>query len=118
MDQRSIVLDLNRKDWTVRIIDADLVATLGEKAIAYSTVTKYFREAQTSPDDASPSSDATSPQIDDSVETILRALQELPFSSVRQLSRPTHLSKTMVCRRLSEKLGLIARHLLKSAFAL
>jgi hypothetical protein len=34
-----------------RIIDDDLVATLGEEAIAYSIVRKYLRETQTSPDD-------------------------------------------------------------------
>jgi hypothetical protein len=31
---------------------ADLVATLGEEAIAYNIVTKYLREVQTGPHDA------------------------------------------------------------------
>jgi hypothetical protein len=74
----------------VRVIHDDLVATLGEEAIAYNTMTKYLREAQIIPGDTTPSSHITSPHIDDSDETILRATQQLPFSSVRQLSRATH----------------------------
>jgi hypothetical protein len=110
MDQKSIVLDLNRNGWMARVIHDDLVATLGE-AIAYGTVTKYLREAQTGRDDAMPLSEEISPHIDDSDETIPSALQELPFSSVRQLSRAIHLPVTMVYRRLSEKPGFTARHL-------
>jgi hypothetical protein len=52
MDQKSIVLYLNRKGWMGRVIHDDLVATLGEEAISDSTVTKYLREAQTGRDDA------------------------------------------------------------------
>jgi hypothetical protein len=51
MDQRSIVFYLNTKGWMARVIHDDLVATLGEEAIAYSTVTKYLREAQTGRND-------------------------------------------------------------------
>jgi hypothetical protein len=86
MDQKSIVLSLNRNGWTARVIHHDLMDTLREEAIAYSTVTKYLREAQISLGDPTPSSDATSPHIDDSGEVILRAIEELPLSSVRQLS--------------------------------
>jgi hypothetical protein len=111
MDQKSIVLYLNRKGWTARVIHDDLVATLGEKAIADSTVTKYVREAQTGLDDATALPEEISPHIDDSEEAVLRALEELPFSSVRQLSRATHLPATTVDRRLAEKLGFAARHL-------
>jgi hypothetical protein len=63
----------------------DLVATLGEKAIAYSNMTKYLREAQTAPDDATALPEEISPHIDDSDEAILRALEEFSFSSVQHL---------------------------------
>jgi hypothetical protein len=66
MDQRSIVIYLNRKGWMARVIDDDLVAMLGEEAIAYSTVTNYLRAARIIPHDA-PFSAATSPHIDESV---------------------------------------------------
>jgi hypothetical protein len=52
VDQKSIALYLNRKGWTARAIHDDLVSILSEEAIAYRTVRKYFREAQTGPDDA------------------------------------------------------------------
>jgi hypothetical protein len=109
MDRRSIVL--SRQE----VLDGPthprrLVATLGEKAIAYSTMTKYLREVQTSPDEATPSSDAISCHTDNSDEAILRALEKLPFSSVRQLSHATHLPKATASMRLSEKLWFTARH--------
>jgi hypothetical protein len=83
MGQRSIVLYLNRNGWMARVIHDELEATLGEEAIAYGTVTKYLREAQTGRDDAMPSSAEISPHIDDWDEAILSALEEFPFSSVR-----------------------------------
>jgi hypothetical protein len=62
MDPKSIVLylHLHRKGWMVRIIHDNLAATLGEKVIAYSTVTKYLREAQINPVDVTPRLDTTS----------------------------------------------------------
>jgi hypothetical protein len=111
MDKRSIVLDLNRKGLMAHVIHQDLVATLAEEAIAYSTVTNYLRAARIIPRDAISFSAATSPHIHKSDEDILRALKEFPFSSVRKLSCATHLPQSMVYRRLSEKLGFIARHL-------
>jgi hypothetical protein len=74
-------------------------------------VRKYLREAQTGPDDAIALFDEISPHIDDSDEAILSVLEELPFSSVRQLSCATYLPKTTVYRRFSEKLGFIMSHL-------
>jgi hypothetical protein len=77
-----------------QVIHDDLVATLGEEAIAYSTVTKYLREAQTGPDDGITLSEEISPHINDWDEAILRAIEEFPFSSVRQFLHATHLPKT------------------------
>jgi hypothetical protein len=111
MDQRSIVLYFNRNGWMARVIHDDLVATLGEEAIAYSSMTKYLREAQTGPDDATALPEDISPHIDDSDEVILRALEEFTFSSVQHLFCAIHLPKTTVYRRFSEKLGVMARHL-------
>jgi hypothetical protein len=68
-----------------RVIHDDLVVTLSEEAIAYGTVRKYLREAQTGPDDATAFPEEISPHNDDSDEAILGALEELPFSLVRQL---------------------------------
>jgi hypothetical protein len=111
MDQRLIVSYLNRKGLTVQIIHTDLVATLSEEAINYSTVTDYLRAPLIIPRDATAFSAAISPHIDDLDDAIRRALEELPFSSVRQISRATHLHKTTVYRRLYEKLRFTPRHL-------
>jgi hypothetical protein len=46
-----------------RVIHDDLVATLGEEAITYSSVAKYLREAQTGPDDAVAFPEAISPHL-------------------------------------------------------
>jgi hypothetical protein len=94
-----------------RVIHDDLVATLGEEALAYSNMTKYLREGQTGPDDATSLPEEISPHIDDSDEAILRALEEFSFSSVQHLFSAIHLPKTTVYRRFSEKLGFMARHL-------
>jgi hypothetical protein len=109
MDQRSIVLYLNRKGWMTQVIHYDLVATLGEEAIAYSTVAKYLHEAQTGPDEATALLEEITPHIDDSDDLILSTLEELPFFSVRQLSRATHLPKTTVYRQFYDKLWFTPR---------
>jgi hypothetical protein len=111
MDQRSLVLYLNRNGWMAQLVHDDLVATLCEEAIAYSTVRKYLHEVQTGPDDAAALPEDFSAHIDDSEEAILGTLEEFPFSSVRQLSHATYLRKTAVYRQLSEKLGFTERHL-------
>jgi hypothetical protein len=71
MDHKSNVFCLNRKGRTTRVIHDDLVATLGEEAVAYSTVTIYFREAQISPGDPTAFSNATKPHIDESVKNVM-----------------------------------------------
>jgi hypothetical protein len=73
-----------------RALDAvhdDLVRTLGNDAVAYSTVTKYVYSAQ-----FSGRKEVTSPEAPDVErspvnEAILTARAEFPFSSVRELSR-------------------------------
>jgi hypothetical protein len=74
-------------------------------------VRKYLHAAQTGPDDVTVLLEAISPHIRDSDEIILGAFEELPFSSVRQLSHAPYLPKTMVYRQLSEKLGFTGPHL-------
>jgi hypothetical protein len=81
-----------------------------EEATADSSVTNYFREARVIARGASPFAFAISRHIDESDEAILRALERLSFSSVRQLSYVTHPQKT-VYRRFSEKLGFPTLHL-------
>jgi hypothetical protein len=81
----------------------NLGAILGEEAIAYSTVGRYLRDAQTGLDDATALSEDISRHIDDSNEVILNAPEELLFSSVRELSLITRLPETTVYRRHPER---------------
>jgi hypothetical protein len=46
MDQRSMCLYLDLKGMSTQVIFDDLVATLGDETLAYSTVTKYLRKAK------------------------------------------------------------------------
>jgi carbamoylphosphate synthase small subunit len=82
MDQKSIILYLNRNGWMTKVMHDDLVATLGEEATASSTATKYHREARTGPDDETILFGEISPHIDDSDEALLSALEDRPFLSV------------------------------------
>jgi hypothetical protein len=45
MDQRSIVVDLARKELSAIAFHHDLAATLGPEAVSYSCVTRLLREA-------------------------------------------------------------------------
>jgi hypothetical protein len=74
------------------------------EAIAYSTVTNRVLAARIIPRDATALSDATSAHSVDSGEAILRSLEELMSSSVRQLSRRTSLPDTTVDMSFSKKL--------------
>jgi hypothetical protein len=73
-------------------------------------VTNYFRAVRIIPRDA-PRVGFYFTSHERVSEAILRALQELPFSSVRQLTHATHLRVTTVYRRLSAKLRFTQRHL-------
>jgi hypothetical protein len=76
MDQRSIVLYLHLKRLSAHAIHDDLVATLGLKALAYNTVTRYFREAERSTADVTIDPEPSSPHLDESDWDILAALEE------------------------------------------
>jgi hypothetical protein len=76
-------------------ISDDLMATLGERAIAYSTVMKYLREARINPADATSILKPTSRHLEGSDEALPGALEELPFSSVQFDSSPEpHICQT------------------------
>jgi hypothetical protein len=111
MDQKSIVLYLRMKGMALDAIHDDLVRTLGKDAVTYSTVTKYARSPQ-----FSGRKEATRPEAPDVErspvdEAILTALDEVPFSSVRELSRMICLPKSTVHRHLTQSLRFMVGHL-------
>jgi hypothetical protein len=87
MDPKLIVLYLDRKGWTAHEVHDNLVATFAEETIAYSTITWFLHEARINHSVATPFSDIisphlTSPQLNESDEAVLKALEELPFYSL------------------------------------
>jgi hypothetical protein len=86
MDLRVIVACLNRKQFSARVIQKDIVATLGPNIVQYHSIARYLRQVK-SPLSSGEASDADDRKpIDDADESILLALNERPFVHVRKLS--------------------------------
>jgi hypothetical protein len=107
MNQRSIVLYLHLNGLLAHAIHDNLVATLDPKAVAYSTVTRYFLEAKLGTARFTFDSKPSSPHLDDSDYAILAALEERPFSSMRELTRAIHIPCATVYGRLTKSLGFV-----------
>jgi hypothetical protein len=89
-------------------IHRQLVDVLETEIIAYSTVTRYLRESLWT----ARKTERTERETQDVVaQAILATLEELPFSSVRELSKRTCTSSTIVYRRLTNSMGFVLKHL-------
>jgi hypothetical protein len=104
MTSRPIAVYLSLKGMSAREIHDDIVATLGPDVVSYTSVTRYLGEAQFPPSKPEPYPADVQRDLGDSDQAILAALEDSPFASVRQLSRPTHLHSTTVYRRLTKSL--------------
>jgi hypothetical protein len=113
MNQRLNVRDLDLKGLLAHVILDDLVATLDPKAVTYSPVTRYLREARLGTAEVTLEPESSSPRLDDCDRAILAALKEehFQFSSVREIARATHIPHTTVYRRLTKSLGFVRRFL-------
>jgi hypothetical protein len=116
MMHRPIVAYFSLKRISAREIHEDIVVTIGPDAVSYSSVqfssvTRYLGEARSPPSKPETLPADVQRDLDDSDQTILAALEDRPFASVRQLSQLTHLPSTIVYRRLTQSLGFVARHL-------
>jgi hypothetical protein len=111
MDQRPIALYLSMKGLSATLIYQELVDTLGREVAAYSTVTWYLREARFAgqSEEVPIETELMTPNPVDIA--ILGALADRPFSSVRELSRLTYLSRTTIHRHLTESLCFAIRYL-------
>jgi hypothetical protein len=88
LDQRSIVLSIRKKGLSPKEISDDLVTAPDPVAMANRTVGRYVHDAKCIHLKAS-----HLPTFYKSNQAILLALEGQPFSSVRQLSRSTHISR-------------------------
>jgi hypothetical protein len=98
---------------TLNTIHDDLVRTLGNDAVAYSTVTKYTHNVQFSAQKETTLPEAPDVERSPVDEAILTALAEFPFSSVRELSRRICLPRSTVHRHrhLTQSSRFTVRHL-------
>jgi transposase len=111
MDQKSIVLYLAKKGMTATEIHTDLMHTLKEEAVHYSSVTRYLRSTSFTSSTSPKPEEPPDREMSDLDEAILTALGEQPFASVRQLAAATHLAPSTVYWHLTHKLGFTVRHL-------
>jgi hypothetical protein len=94
MDQKTIVLCLHMRGMSLDATHEDLMHVLGEKAVAYSTVTNYVRSEKYPPKNDGPPSQPISVEPGPVDQAIFTALADYPFPSVRELSRPTCLPRS------------------------
>jgi hypothetical protein len=105
MDQPSVAMYLSLEGLNAVEIHNDLVAALKDEAKSYITVTYYHRKPSFSGPRTTQPSESPPPILSESDETILMALSEEPFASVRQLARKTHLHSSTVYIHPAHKLG-------------
>jgi hypothetical protein len=86
MDQKAIVLYLHMKGMVLDAIHHHLVETLGEKAVAYSTVTKYAHSSRFTLDKDTAQPKPMNIGLNAVDQAILTALADYPFLSGWKLS--------------------------------
>jgi hypothetical protein len=108
MEQRSICLFLQRKGLSAQVIHNELANVLGADAIADSTVTLYLRQRFLPTIPIDPLDDSFTTMID---QTVLEALENQPFSYLRELAKLTCIPTTTVYRHLTQSFGFVVKHL-------
>jgi hypothetical protein len=106
MDQRSVCVFLAMKGLSSRDTHKELIAVLGSAATACLAVTKYLRQRQL-PALSSDNPDKSPTTIID--DAILDALARQPFSSIRELAKPTCIATSTVYRHLTRSLGFVVK---------
>jgi len=110
MDVAPIVLFLAKKSMNATEIYQEINAVLGEKTISYSSVTRYlrersFRDSSAAPD---PEVDFDAPNLVE--QAIQEALDERPFSSLRQLAKRILVPMSTVRYHLVNCMGYKLKH--------
>jgi histone-lysine N-methyltransferase SETMAR len=86
----------------------DIIHVLGQKKIAYSTVTKYLRKRSFTSVFQEPPEEAPNTVIENA---IVQALGQQPFALIREIAKLTLIPPTTVYRRLTQFLGFVVKHL-------
>jgi hypothetical protein len=106
MDQGSICSFLAVKSFKGREVHIELETAIHEKAVGYSTVTKYLRSTSFDQREPIQRDEEDSSDLNIADQAILQALAFQPFGSVHKISRMILLSKSMVYRHLIQSLAL------------
>jgi hypothetical protein len=104
MDLKSIMFYLSQNGLSVQYIHFDIVYTFEPDTIGYSTLTLYLRDvrcAGSMDPEAVPDHDH---KPEDTDQATLAALSEHLFTSIRELSRLTHVSVSVVHQCLIQSL--------------
>jgi hypothetical protein len=121
MGQQSIVMYFSLKSLNAVEIYNDLVATLKGWANSDNTVMYYLRKPSFASPKTPQPAENPAPILNESDKTILLALSENPFASVRQPARRTHPHPSTVYDHFTHKFGFTIRclcclpHLLSEA---
>jgi predicted transcriptional regulator len=86
-------------------IHAEINSVLGQGTVGYSTITRYLRK-RSSPHSSESAEEEAEIGICDTIDrTILPALNEQPFSSLRQLAKMTLISVKTIRYHLVDRMG-------------
>ncbi len=112
MDQRSIVLFLDRKGLKATDIHNELVAVLDSDAVSYSTVTRYLREGRLALKESKEQEKKKNYMTDYTKENaILQFLEDEPYASIRTIAKSLRIPKSTVHYTLTQVLGWKIKHL-------
>jgi hypothetical protein len=96
MDLKSITLDLAMKHLGTLEIHVEINNVLGQGTVGYSTLTRYLRRRSFPHSSESAEEEAEIESRDPIERVILQALNEQPFSSLRQLTKRTLIPATTI----------------------
>jgi hypothetical protein len=105
---KSVCLYLGKKSKTAQEIFDEMNDVLGKGTIAYSTVKRHLRSAESG---GIPCDDGVSKCPDIVDESIQKALAEGKFTSIRNLARASGFPASTVYYHVTRRLGLNLQHL-------
>jgi hypothetical protein len=108
MDLKSVCLFLGRKYEIAQEVYDEINKVLGEHMIGYSIVTQNLHLTRFGDIPVKALQISCLSVVN---HTILTDLDEVPFSSVRELAKASCFSPTTVCRHLTQSLGVTVRRL-------
>jgi hypothetical protein len=110
MDLESITLYFNKKHFSAAALHAEINSILGEGTIAYSTVTPYLRKQSFVNASHLAPQEPDLGAADTIDNTILQALDEHTFASLRQIAKRTLIPMSTVRYRLVNMMAYKLKH--------